>query len=393
MGTDNLLFMEVIEWFDQSGYELAHRIPEKGSGELKLGAQVIVRDSQAAVYFSSGVACDALGPGRHTLSTKNVPLLTKLLSLPWGFTSPFRAEVYFVNLKLFTGLKWGTRDPVAFRDKELGLVRLRAHGICNVQVVQPVLFINTLVGTQPAYTVQDFEAYLSEVVVSRLNDLLGQELESILDLPSRYEELSHKLNERLSRDLAGLGIGLIELFVNAITPPADVQQAIDDRSRLGAIGNDLPSLLQMKAAMALEKASSAGQGGASGAETGIGMGLGLLIPGLLSGSLGGTEAFKGGARDPSGRGDGQQEQEGPACPECGLPVLRDARFCPHCGHQLLVLRRCGVCGKNLTPKARFCPACGAPAGKTKAPRICKECGFSNMPDAVFCNQCGTRLDD
>ncbi len=376
MGTDNLIFMEVVEWFDPSGRELAHRIPQRGSGELKLGAQVIVRDSQAAVFFSSGVACDALGPGRHTLTTKNVPLLTKLLSLPWGFTSPFRAEVYFVNLKLFTGLRWGTRDPVAFRDKELGLVRLRAHGICNVQITQPVLFINTLVGTQAVYSVDDLERYLSEVVVSRLNDLLGEELETIIELPSRYEELADKLAERLAADLAGLGIGLRELFVNAVTPPADVQQAIDDRARLGAIGDDLQRLLQMKAAMALEKGAT-GQGGA---EAGIGMGLGLLVPGLLSGAFGATA--------PSG---GTYTNSESTCPECGLPVAQDARFCPHCGHQLLILRRCGVCGKNLTPKARFCPACGSPVGQTRAPRICKECGFSNRPDAVFCNQCGHRL--
>ena len=174
MGTDNLVFLEMIEWFDETGRELVHRIPEKGSGEIKYGAQLVVRESQAGVFFYNGRAYDAFGPGRHTLETWNIPILTKILSLPWGFTSPLRAEVYMVNMKNFIDLKWGTRDPVAFKDSELGLIRLRAHGVFNLKVVQPVLFINSLVGTQGIYTTEEIEEYLSRVIVSRLNDHLGQ---------------------------------------------------------------------------------------------------------------------------------------------------------------------------------------------------------------------------
>ncbi|MCX5840294.1 MAG: SPFH domain-containing protein, partial [Deltaproteobacteria bacterium] len=134
MGTDNVIFLEVIEWFDESGKELVHRIPEKGSGEIKFGAQLTIRESQAAVFFYNGRAYDALGPGRQTLKTANIPVLTKMLSLPWGMTSPLRAEVYITNMKVFPNLKWGTRDPVAFRDSELGLIRLRAFGIFNLRI-------------------------------------------------------------------------------------------------------------------------------------------------------------------------------------------------------------------------------------------------------------------
>ena len=157
MGTNNLVFLEVIEWFDESGKEIVHRIPEEGSGEIKFGAQLIVRESQSAVFFYNGKAYEAFPAGRHMLKTANIPVLTKILSVPWGMTSPLRAEVYFVNMKVFPDFRWGTRDPVAFKDSQLGLIRLRAFGMFNIRVVQPVLFINTLVGTQGCFTTAQIE--------------------------------------------------------------------------------------------------------------------------------------------------------------------------------------------------------------------------------------------
>ena len=149
MGVNNVVLLEALEWFDETGQELLHRLPEEGSSEIKYGAQLTVRESQAAVLFYKGKAGDAFGPGRHTLKTGNIPIVTKLLSAPWGLISPLRAEVFFVNLKVFTDLRWGTLDPVAFRDAELGLVRLRAHGVFNIRIVQPVLLINTLAELSP----------------------------------------------------------------------------------------------------------------------------------------------------------------------------------------------------------------------------------------------------
>ncbi len=378
MGTNNVVFLEVLEWFDQSGNEVCHRLPQEGSGEFKLGAQAIVRQNQAAVFYSQGVACDALGPGRHTISTLNIPILTKLLSLPWGFTSPIRAEIYFVNLKVFTNLKWGTRDPVAFRDKELGLVRLRAHGIFNIQISQPVLFVNSLVGTKPTFLIEELEEYLSQVIVSRLNDFLGENLDSLLDLPSQYSEFAQGLSDDLSKDFASFGIALKDLYINAITPPAEVQAAIDDRTRLELLGGNLQDLVKMKAAMALEKSAQ----GSSMAQGGIGMGLGLMIPGLLSG----MGLYSGQEAKPENRPSQTQR-----CPECGFELDPNSRFCPNCGHQILVFRRCANCGKNLTPKAKFCPSCGTPAGSALLPKVCPNCGKENLPKATFCNNCGEKL--
>jgi membrane protease subunit (stomatin/prohibitin family) len=376
MGTDNIIFLENLEWFDDTGKELVHRLPQKGSGEIKYGAQLTVRESQAAVFFYKGKALDAFGPGRHTLKTANIPILTKVLSLPWGLSSPLRAEVYFINLKVFTNLKWGTRDPVAFKDSELGLIRLRAFGVFNLQVMQPVLFINNLVGTQGIYTTREIEEYLNRVIVSRFNDYMGETIDSILNLPARYDELSENMVKRVEKDFSSFGLGITHLYINAITPPPEVQQAIDDRSRVGVF-EDMNKLMQMKAAMAMEKASEA-EGGSG---TGMGMGLGLMMPAMFS-------QYFAAVQPQAAQTDTPQPS---LCPDCNNSIPIDAKFCPFCGHQQLVFKQCVKCGKNLTPNAKFCSRCGQPAEEKPEPKRCSKCGSENVADSMYCNQCGEQL--
>ena len=375
MGTDNVIFLEVIEWFDESGKELVHRIPEQGSGEIKLGAQFILRESQAGILFYKGKACDAFGPGRHTLKTGNIPILTKILAIPWAMTSPLRAEAYIINMKVFPNLRWGTREPVAFKDSELGLIRLRAHGVFNIQVIQPLLFINTLVGTMGTFNTGEIEEYLKRVIVSRFNDHLGEHLDSLLNLPGTYEELSEGLQKRLVNDLGHFGLALTDLYITSITPPPEVQEAIDDRGRLNII-QDLDRLVKMKAAMAMEKAAeSQGEAGA-----GMGMGLGFMMPAMFA------DAFRPRTGSAAGASPGETH-----CPDCKQPISKDAKFCPHCGHQQIVFDQCVNCGKNLPPHAKFCPKCGHRADEKPAVRTCPHCNAENLPGSTFCNQCGERL--
>lgn len=376
MGQNNVIFLEILEWFDKTGQEIVQRIPAEGSAEIKFGAQMIVRENQAGVFFYNGKAIHVFGAGRHTLKTANIPILTKILSIPWGMTSPLRAEAYFINMKVFPDLKWGTRDPVAFKDSELGLIRLRAFGMFNIRVIQPLLFINSLIGTMSNFTTANIEEYLGKVIVSRLNDYMGDNLDSILNLPGKYEAWAQGLQKSLTDEFSRFGLGLTDLFINSITPPQEVQKLMDDRSALGLF-DDMNKLMQLKAASAMEKAAenpgTAGQG--------MGMGLGFMVPSMIAGMT--DKAIAGTS--------GVQEAPKQKCPDCGQMVPHDAGFCPFCGHQILVFEQCASCSKNLSPSARFCPRCGTKVEKKDTVKFCGKCGTENLKNSNYCNNCGEQL--
>ncbi len=278
-----MAILEVIEWANAGQNEMVQRVPEAGSGEFRLGSQLIVRDYQTAVFYHNGQAQDRFGPGRYTLSTENIPLLTDLLSIPFGGKSPFRTEVYFVSLRTFLDLKWGTPQPVALRDPDLGLARLRAFGTFAIQIADPALLVTKLVGGQGLYGTQDMVGWLRNVVVSRFADQLGELKVGLFDLPAHYDELGAALAARTRDDFAAVGLDLRALFVTSINTTEDTQKAIDERAAMGAIG-DMDKYLRFKAAQGLGESGSAG-GMAAGVSIGAGAGLGAaLAQSLLAGT-------------------------------------------------------------------------------------------------------------
>lgn len=275
-----MAILDVIEFLDPTGQQMVHREPQDSSGQFALGSQLVVRESQAAVFFRDGKALDVFGPGRHTLSTMNIPLLTGLLSLPFGGKSPFRAEVYFVSLADFIDMKWGTMDPVTFRDSEFGMVRLRAFGTYAMAINDPQLFVNKIVGTQGLYETGQVEDYLRNVIVSRFNDIMGKTMTTLLDLPAKYNDVGAGLKASISDDFANLGLLLKALYITSITPPDEVAKVIDQRTGMGVVGN-MGQYLQYQTAQAIggvgEGASQGGGDAGSGAGLGVGLGAGMGV--------------------------------------------------------------------------------------------------------------------
>ena len=363
------VFLEILEYPGEVADEIAHRIPERGSADIKFGAQCIVRDYQCAVFFSSGKGGDVLPGGKHTLSTKNIPILTNILSLPWGFKSPFRCEVYFVTLKTFTDMRWGTTDPVAFRDKEFGLVRLRAHGTYTFRVAEPALFVNRLVAGDDSFTTGEIQDQLRSIIVSRLNDFLGEHLSSILDLPGQYKEMSDALTLHLGEEFRKFGLELQQFYVQSVTPPEEVQKAIDDRSSMGAVGN-LDAFLKFKAAHALGDAAKGGGGQAMGMVAGVG--LGSILPGMIVDATASKAPPKNKV----------------FCAGCHNPMPDDSRFCPKCGKPAIVSIRCLKCSADLPPDAAFCLKCGTPVAHEAS---CPKCRADLVPGALYCLKCGEKV--
>lgn len=275
--------LEIIQFFDESGKTLVHREPQGGSTDIKMGAQLIVQDSQTAVFYRDGKALDVFGAGRHTLTTANIPFVTKLLSLPFGFNSPFQAQVYYVSMKKFIDLKWGTKSPINFRDSELTFVQLRASGKFSMRVKDPQLFINEIVGTQGKYTTNEIEDYLRDSIVSRLNTVLGKNLKTVFDLGQFYPQIEEGMKAEVTDFFSSMGIELTDIIIVGIVPPDEVQEKINERSSMGALGN-LDQYMKFKTAQAMEKAAE-NEGGGGAAGIGVGLGAGMTMANMMMGSM------------------------------------------------------------------------------------------------------------
>jgi len=265
--------IDVVQAPDQGANQMVVRVPDHGSGDFRTGSQVVVRENQDAVFFRDGKALDVFGPGRHTITTANIPLLIDILGLAWRGSSPFTAEVYFVNMRDFIDMKWGTPEPISMRDQDLGLVRLRALGRYSMAVTDPQMFVSKIVGTQGLYRTSDIEDYLRGIIVSRLTDLLGESKVGLFDMPGMYDEFSAALRAKVAEDFEQLGITLKAMYIQSISPTEETQKAIDERAAMGAIG-DMQKYLQYQAAKSMRDAAAASGGGEAGSLTGAGVGLG-----------------------------------------------------------------------------------------------------------------------
>ncbi|MCI0473299.1 MAG: SPFH domain-containing protein [Ignavibacteria bacterium] len=295
-----MALIDIIQFFDETGKTMVHREPQSGSDSYRLGTQLIVQESQKALFFRDGKVLDEFSPGRHTLTTENIPFLTKLISLPFGGKSPFQAQVYFISMKKFIDLKWGTKAPINFRDAELTFVQLRASGKFSIRIKDTRMFMTELVATQGLFTTNEIEDYLRDGIVSRLNTVLGQNLKTIFDLGQFYPQIEAGVKAAVMDFFTAHGIELTDFIIAGIVPPEEVQEKINERSSMGAVGN-LDSYMKFKAAQSLEKAAeNEGAGGTAG--LGAGLGAGMMMANMMGNMMQGMN-------QPGGQQQGSQQPE------------------------------------------------------------------------------------
>lgn len=352
-----MAIIDVIEYPNERSGEIVHREPQDSSGEFRLGSQLIVRESQRAVFFRDGKALDIFGPGRHTLSTNNLPLLGGLIGLPFGGESPFKAEVYFISMREFTDMKWGTSQPIVFRDTELGMVRLRSFGTYSMRVKDPQMLVSQVVGARGSYTTSSIEDFLRSVIIQEFIDILADVQTSILDLAAMSKEVADGTRAALADDFARFGFELTSFQVQAITPPEEVQKRIDERSGMGALG-DMRTYTQFQTAQAIRDAANNPGSGGDGVSTGMGVGAGMGMGAAMAGAM--RDAFSG---DPqSQQGGQQQQQQQPSqatttCTACKSTIPAGSKFCPECGTNQQSIT-CPKCQTENPAGSKFCTNCG-----------------------------------
>jgi membrane protease subunit (stomatin/prohibitin family) len=279
-------FIDIVQWIDDSNDTLAYRFERQGN-EIKNGAKLIVRPGQTAVFVNEGQVAqsssetnkgvaDAFGPGTYDLETKNLPILSTLQGWKYGFNSPFKAEVYFFSMRSFTGLKWGTPNPIILRDPELGPVRLRAFGSYALRINDPRLLLEKLISTDGRFEVEEISDQLRAMLVSRLAAFLGKSGLTIFDFAAQYPQMGEALREALSPDFKAYGLEIEAVFVENVTLPEEVEAALDKRSQMGVIG-DLGKYTQFQAANALEESAKNPSGGNPFLTAGLGVAVGQQV--------------------------------------------------------------------------------------------------------------------
>lgn len=352
MGFLKSQLLKIIEWRDDSQDTIVYRFPMfdgKKEREIMTGSSLTVRESQAAVFVCQGKIADVFGPGLYKLDTHNLPILTKIGHVFYDGDSKFKSEVYFVNTKLFTNQKWGTANPIAMRDADFGVVRLRGYGVFAFRVINPSLFLKTLFGTNSRYSANDINEYLKSILISGITDTIAESKVSALDLASNLQEFNDLCQRNLQTKFEELGLELSSLTIENLSFPEAIEKALDERATLGILGDKMGTYVQKKAADAMEEAAK--NGNAAGGF--VGMGLGQSMGSAVAGAFSNVQNAEDKKEEP------KPKEGGKFCPECGAAVSPSAKFCPECGAKQNEQKTCPACGKAVKPTAKYCPECGA----------------------------------
>ncbi len=339
-------FIDILQWTEDDDQTLVWRFPTQDF-EIQQGAQLIVRETQMALFVHQGQAADLFGPGQHTIKTQNIPILTDLMHWDKMFESPFKSDVYFFSTRLRMNQTWGTSNPITIRDKEFGAVRLRAFGIYTYKIADPKLFFTKVSGTRERYLMADAEGQLRNSIVATLTDHFAESGVPFLDMAANQVELGNAVAPKLAPGFAALGLSLEGFQVQNISLPEELQKRLDERIGMGVVG-DLGRYTQFQTAQSIPVAAAA-EGGAAGA--GVGLGAGIAMGQAMGQAMSQAAQGAGAAARPAAPAPATV-----ACVKCAKPIAAGSKFCPECGASQVLA--CPRCNARLDRPSKFCPECG-----------------------------------
>lgn len=349
------LFRLNVVWNDDSKNTLVYKYPLKNYGrEINNKSTLTVKESQCAIFVHKGQIADVFGPGLYDLGTDIFPILSKLAGWKYGFQTPITCDIYYINTKQFTNIQWGTKNPIMMSDSRFGMVRVRAFGTFSYKVDDPAVFLKELFGTNSTFVTDDINDFLKSMLLSCFADSLGESKVSALDLAANTLEFNEIVKGSVQNKFNELGLKLVNLFIENMSLPEEVTKAMDERTKLGILGDSTDTLMKVSAAEAMKTAAAnQGVGGAFMAG-GVGMGAGVGIGAMMANAMAGSNnQNNAGANNAAG---------GTVCPSCGKTVPAGSKFCPECGKAMSATKFCPECGAKVSAGAKFCPECGKKLG-------------------------------
>ncbi len=384
--------IDVIEFATDDKSILAHKFDDKGK-QIMMGAKLTVRPGQKVVFVNEGQIADVFAEGLYTLSTSNMPVLTKLKSWKYGFESPFKVDIYFFSVDDKIEQPWGTPSKIAIRDAEFGMLRVGANGYYNYRITEPSIFLKKLVGTDREFTVEESRKQLNSQFTMSFTDFFAESKISLFDAYGNIKEFSELVYNDVKEKFTPFGLELISFSLREIRIPETVEKAMDSRAEIGALGGmDMYARKTMTDSMATAAVAAAeNEGGGNMAGMGMQMGAGATMGVTMAGMMGNIMNGGGQAATPSPQAGAAATAAAAAsvlCTKCGSGVAGGAKFCPSCGNPMAAAntaKSCISCGASIGDDVAFCPECGA---KQSVEKHCAKCGTKVEAGVKFCPNCG-----
>ena len=363
MGFFKKQLLDVIQWLDESNNTLVYMYPMEDQ-EIQNGAQLTVRPGQVAIFVDKGQIADVFGPGMYKLTTENLPLLSNLKSWAYGFKSPFKSDVYFINMKEFIDNKWGTSNPVWIPDSQFGQVQVRAHGGYAFKIENPVIFLNNIVGTKSVYRLEDITTQLRGFIVSQFSDIIGSLHLSVTQIASNYNEIGDALKETLAQPFGTLGLTITHFTIGNIGLPEEIEKNLKELTSmniLGSVQNDKLSKVQILKQLDIMHTSAGNSNNVANTmmQNGMGISMGMQMAAMFNENM---KQMNANSNQQQSVAHMPNQDEYMECSSCHASIKKGSKFCCECGTKVQV----------EAPKNKFCLNCGAAVEATM--KFCGECG-------------------